>query len=797
MDFTPDYFYAALKKIGVAACLAMVCFVVNAQQLATVSGNITNATQLPVFGATVTLLNTNYATVSDAAGKFNISQVLPGTYTLHINGLGYAETDKVITVTNKMLVVNLQLMETSKQLDEVIVTAQKREEAVQNVPVSISTLSSKQVADYHLQNLKEITGIVPNLYSAGPGDNRNVTGLRGIATTSYDPAVVTNIDGVNQFSLDTYIPQLFDVERVEVLRGPQGTLYGRNALGGVINVITKQPTNVTSGFAGLEFGNHGQQRYSLGLRTPLIKDKLYLGIAGVYSGSDGFYTNVFNNTHFDVQHFLLGNYYLKFLATEKLTFNLNVKTYANRNNGPFTLAGSPDDAIANPFQVNQNATTKIIDNIFNASLAANYAGSSVNFSSISSYQENYRYYTKPIDGDFSPIDAVTLINNYGSNWNTVKVGTQEFRFSSPASAQGPLKWTAGIYGFYRSSPTKTGTHFGDDAAAVGAPINDFTSINTNIEKNYGFAAFGQMVYTIDPHWSITAGLRYDIEHKKEEVKGEFQPDGADAMVTQADTSSSANFKAFTPKLTLAYRITNDNNLFATYSRGFRAGGISQLGSDPSQPPLYSYKPEYSDNFEIGSKNSFLNKMLFVNLSAFYTLVNNAQVPTLILPDAITVYKNAGKLKSMGLETEIAANLFKGFRVDYNFGYTHARYTDLNIANNGSVLNLQGNHQIYTPDVTSMLAAQYTYGLGGTDDTQLVFRGEWRYLGDNYFDLANHIEQKGYSLLNARAGLRTKRFDLFLWGYNLANKTYIDYAYDFGATHLGNPRTYGVSVNVNF
>jgi iron complex outermembrane receptor protein len=179
------------------------------------------------------------------------------------------------------------------------------------------------------------------------------------------------------------------------------------------------------------------------------------------------------------------------------------------------------------------------------------------------------------------------------------------------------------------------------------------------------------------------------------------------------------------------------------------------------------------------------------------LVNNAQVPTLILPEAITVYKNAGKLKSIGIEAELAANLFKGFRVDYNFGYTHARYADLNVASNGKVLNLKGNHQIYTPDVTSMLALQYTYGLGGSQNAQLVIRGEWKYLGNNYFDLANHIEQKDYSLLSARIGVRTKRLDVFLWGYNLTNKTYVDYAYDFGATHLGNPRTYGVSANVNF
>jgi iron complex outermembrane receptor protein len=239
-------------------------------------------------------------------------------------------------------------------------------------------------------------------------------------------------------------------------------------------------------------------------------------------------------------------------------------------------------------------------------------------------------------------------------------------------------------------------------------------------------------------------------------------------------------------------------LYASYSRGFRAGGITELGQDPEHaPPLYSFKPEYSNNYEVGSKNNFFDNKLRVNVTAFYTLVTDAQVPTLVLPQAITITKNAGRLNSKGAELELNATPFKGFYVDYNFGYTHARYTDLNVANNGEVLNLKGNHQIYTPDITSMLAAQYAYDLGGPQKVKLVARGEWRYLGSQYFDLANQIEQKGYSKFNARIGVDTKNFSLFLWESNIANKKYIDYAYDFGASHLGNPRTYGVSLSTNF
>ncbi|OKS85046.1 TonB-dependent receptor [Mucilaginibacter polytrichastri] len=777
--------------------LAFIATSAKSQALINLSGSVSDKQNHPIAGAAAHLLNTNYYSLSDKDGKFSFKQITKGSYILHVNAVGYADKNYSVNLTGQNQAVTIQLSPFNMQLDEVTVTAQNFEQDEQVVPSAITTLTAKQVRDYGLRDLKDLTAIAPNLYSAGPGDNRTVTGIRGIVTTSYDPAVATYVDGVNQYNLDTYIPQLLDVERVEVLSGPQGTLYGRNATGGVINIITKQPSNTLSGFAGLDFGNYGAQRYTLGIKAPLINDKLYLGIAGVYSAFNGFYTNTYNNSHFDKQHFFLGNYFLKFLASSRLALTLNVKNYNNRNNGAFPLAGTPADALANPYQVNQDATTKMVDNTFYTSLAVNYTGRNFNFTSLSSYQVNNRYYTTPIDGDFSPLDAVSVVNNYGADWNKVKTGIQEFRFSSPASSTSKLKWTGGVYGFYHYAPNRVGTHYGADAAAVGSPVSDFTSINTNTDRNFGLAAYAQATYSLNANLDITAGLRYDYEHKKENVLGEYQPNGQSSIIIRPDTAAKANFKAFSPKVNIAYRLSASNNLYAGYSRGFRAGGITELSSDPSQPPLYTFNPEYSNNFEIGSKNTFFNNMLRLNVAAFYIHVNNAQVPTLILPDAITVTKNAGRLNSKGAELRLNATPVKWIAFDYNFGYTHARYTDLVIGDNGAVADLKGNHQIYTPNITSMLAAQYNYALGGPQMARLIARAEWRYLGDQYFDLANQIEQKAYSKFNGRIGLETKNFSLFLWESNIANKKVIDYAYDFGASHLANPRTYGVSLSTNF
>ncbi|HEV3250456.1 MAG TPA: TonB-dependent receptor, partial [Puia sp.] len=520
------------------------------------------------------------------------------------------------------------------------------------------------------------------------------------------------------------------------------------------------PSNHADGFLEISSGNYGQQRVAAGLRVPLLKNKLFLGVSGMFDYLDGYYTNRFNNSRFDRQHSLGGNYFLKWLASSRLAFTLNLKQQVNRNNGAFPLAGSLKGALANPFTVNQNAVTKIIDNTFNCSLSVSYHGPSLDFSSQTAYQSNYRYYKDPIDGDFSPLDAITIIDNYGKPWNKVKVLTQEFRLGSPGASPSPVKWTAGTYLFYQDNPNKQATRFGKDARFIGSSDSLFSIITTSKSKRTGFAFYGQATYTLSSRLEITAGLRYDFENDRMNVLGEYQhdPNPNPVFAIRPDTSGSADFSAVSPKLSIEYHLSLHNNLFAVYSRGYRTGGLTQLSSDPSQPPLYAYKPEYSDNIELGSKNNLLNNRLRLNIAAFYNMVTNAQVPTLILPSAITVTKNAGRLDSKGVELELAATPLKGLEADYNFGYTKAVYQSLKLSQNGTESDLGGNRQIFTPDITSLLALQYAHGFGNKRIWQWVIRGECIYLGQQYFDLANTIKQNPYSLLNTSFGISSGKFE---------------------------------------
>jgi iron complex outermembrane recepter protein len=783
-----------MKQVFSFVTFLLFSFQLLSQPIPEIQGRVLDAEGKAIPGASISVLNSTRGAVCDGQGRFNIRNLTPGPKILAVSATGFATAlQQIEVVAGLNPEVEVRLSKSERALDEVVVTSDRKEDDILRVPVSVTSLDGRAIASFRLWDLGDLSALSPSLYTSDPGDGRQAVSLRGITTTSYDPAVLTVIDGVSQFNMDTYIPQLLDVEKIEILRGPQGTLYGRNAMGGVIKVTTRRPGAGDRTRWEISSGNFGQQRLSIGTRTTLKKDKLYLGVALMNERRRGYFQNEATGSDYDGQRRFTGNYHLRFLPNATWEWGLNFKHSFARNNGAFPLAPDKDAAFKAPYILSQNATAEMQDKSMNASMSVQRHGRKTRLEMSTSFQRNHRIYDRPLDGDFSDLDIVSIGNNYGNAYNRVSVLTQELRLSSVERAGDRLQWTAGLFGFVQDNPVKQATRFGKDAGLFGVPDQDFALISRNLGKGEGLAGFGQATWTLTPKLLLTGGLRYDREWKRMSVEGTYEKTGGPSFITRPDTSGKGDYAAFSPKVGLQYLMSDRSTAHITYSRGFRAGGLSTLGSDPSQPPLIGYDPESSDLWELGWKGAFAENKFRMFVALFHSNIGNAQVPTLIMPDAITVTRNAGGIKSRGIEVETEWRPVRGLSFSWNYARTEASYIRLRLARNGQEEKLDGNRQILTPSHTSMLTGDYNIPLGRKKRVSLDLRAEWRHTGSVYFDLANQIQQSPYGVTNIRVGIKSRKYALHGWVRNLTGEKFVDYAYDFGAVHLGDPRTYGFTL----
>jgi iron complex outermembrane receptor protein len=743
-----------------------------------------------IEGVEVNFLNFNPSVDIQDKEKHVYNNLTKGYYELLITAEGYAS---VIWKghLDKTQEVSILMESNAIKLDEVVVSNDKKQVNILNTPGSVSSINAKQIRDMRIWEISDLSGFAPNLFIANSGDNRNVTGIRGMVTTSYEQSVATYVDGVAQFNLDTYIPQLNEIESIDIIRGAQGTFYGRNAMGGVINITTKKPTNTRQINAGVQFGNYGQKRINASVNAPIIKNKLFFGLSALHDAKNGFYTNEFLNKKFDNQQQTLLNLQLKYFLSKGWSLQADLKQYIAKNDGAFPLVNDMKALFEKPYTLSQNLTSSMRDNSRNASIVAKHKGKKTDITIQHARQRNYRFYENALDADFSPADIVGIYNNYGKDFNTVNVMTNELRFNSVKSSPDQVfEWSAGVFQFTQKSPTKQATVFGNDAGLFGVPDKNFSIISINKGDNNGLAAYGHMNYKINDKVSLNGGMRIDRENRKLTIGSEYEKQPRPAFPMMADTTGKSSYGAFSPKLGIQYQPSAHELMYLSFSRGFRSGGMTSISSDPSQVPLSAYNPEFSNMFEAGIKGKDKNNQFRYAIAVFYNKVMDIQTPLLVLPDAVTIIQNAGEMNAWGMEVEMELKLAKGLSVQYSGGLTSAKYAVLGVVSNGAQVDLSGNKQVFTPSSTNYFATQYQTSIAAHE---LMFRLEYNHTGKQFFDLANTIEQKAYGLVNFRSSIRTKHFDISLWGRNLLGKKYINYAYDFGAAHLGNPRMIGVGL----
>ena len=703
----------------------------------------------------------------------------------------------------------------TKQLEEVIVTANKREESIIKVNTSITSLSAKKLEDTRTWGLGGLSALVPNYNYQELGVSfQQIQAIRGIQVFSENPAVSTYIDDVNNIDILANGFAFTDIERIEVLRGPQGTLYGRNAMGGVVNIITKKPSNQTTGFAETSFGNLALQRYSIGFKTPFLKDKLFFGLNGLYQTQDGFLKNdVTGTSSSDInlngktvggEQNLYGNMYLKWLATKRFHLTLNLKGQQDKsdNSGFMVSQFSDTYAFANPDKINLARIAQHERTVLNTSLVAKYFADKFNITSISALQ-TIAFGFK--DLDFPGIYHSYYDGNIGELLPPQKVWSQELRINSNSDSK--FQYTAGVYAFTQKGyepTTNTAYELSDlEAAAYMLPSGTYL-INRNRSNNFGVAGFGELSYLLTNTLKATLGLRYDYEKREATFNGFGDAMLYNGVVTDnnPNTNASGNYSALTPKFSISYAVNELANVYASYTRGFRAGGInaSSLPAGVRQ----TFDPEYSNNYEIGYKSFLWNKKVSIGASAFLIQWKDLQFYNLVAPFTYA-RENVGNAQSAGLELEISALPLKGLQLDGSFGFNPTEYKgfDLKRVNFGTGIEtttaIGGNKLSNAPSHTLFFGAQYEYAIN--KNVKAVIRGEIRNLGKQYTDIQNQIEQPTYTLLNSRIGLTSNQYSLFIWGQNLSNVRYLAYGNpdsSFGRqARMAQPRTVGITLSAKF
>ncbi len=774
----------------------LVANTINAQDL--IKGRVSDASGNPIPYANIQVLNSIIGTATNKDGNFEI-QLPASARILKISAIGYATRTHTIGGETNLAIV---LIDAAEQLNDVVVTAQKREEKLVEIPISVSSLNAEKVTDTRTWGLSGLTALVPNyLYQEAGVGFQAIQSIRGIQVFSENPAVGTYVDDVNSLDILANGFALNDIERIEVLRGPQGTLFGRNTMGGVINITTKQPTAKTSGFVEIGAGNLNLQRHSFAIKTPLSKH-LFFGVNGLYQDREGFWENdaslalepdpTLDGKTVGDERNLYGNFYLKWLPSERFWTTLNVKIQQDRSDASGFFVSQPNETVAfeNPDKIYLSRIGQHERTIVNSSLSLKYMANKVNLTAISTYQR--------IGLSFQDIDFPGFYHSFfddeiGEKLPPQEVFSQEFRAQS--ANDGKLQYTAGAYGF-----TQVGYEPTTNLAFETGP--ESYAVFRNRSDNRGIALFGEVRYAFTKVLELTAGLRYDDERREARFNGFGDAVFENGMVVNnvPDTTLIGNYNALSPKLALSYLIGKNSSVYGSYNRGFRAGGINaqRLPDRVAQ----TFNPEFSNNYEIGYK--IAKKRWSLRSSFFYIDWTDIQFFNLVAPFTFA-RENVGSASSLGLELEIAAVPLKGLQLDASVGLTETEYRDFELirvdftTGEESVTQISGNSLSNAPGHTLFLGAQFTQPL--SKEFTLVTRGEFRNIGRFYTDIQNDLEQPAYSLVNARLGVTFKKYSLFLWGQNLTDTTYLS----FGApdtsfsrtTRSAAPATYGLTLTANF
>ena len=659
------------------------------------------------------------------------------------------------------------------------VTAEKKTQDAQDVASSLTAFSDTDIQDAGITTIQDLSNVVPNLYIANWGiRGTSYVFIRGIGAINNEPAVGFYIDDVGYMDSRAFDTNLFDIERIEVLRGPQGTLYGRNSLAGVVNIVTQKPDNET--VAGMTYtaGNYSLHQGSVYLRTPVADDRLFLGLSAGMESRDGYTDNTYLGEDVDDHDALNGRLNLRWTPSEKLDVSLMVDG-EHMDDGAFPL-GNLYSLRENPHDIAYDYKGDYERDVFGTSLRAACDTSWGRITSITAFRTFEDSASN--DQDFTVYPLYTARETIDDDQFT-----QEIRLASPDDGR-DLEWLVGLYGF-----NKEKDHFLNLNYAAGVVLPD-AAVDQDADSDlsvHGGALFGQATYTLFEKLGLSAGLRYDYEKSEIDHLTTLSSGGSVFSSTAVDDSEEND--AWLPKVQMTYHYTPDLMTYAGVSRGYRSGGFNTAYGDASD---IKFESEFTWNYEMGCKSSWFNNRLHVNTSIFFIEIKDQQIVQL-LPSADTMIKNAGKSQSTGFEIETKARLYKGLTLEAGFGYADSEFKDHQDTLAGT--DYKGNKTPMAPEYTYNLALQYNKAV--SDRWDIFFRTELNGIGSFYWDDANTLKQDAYQLVNMSLGLESEKVDIVLWARNLFDEAYESVAFEFPGSdpigQSGDPLTMGITVRFRF
>jgi len=659
--------------------------------------------------------------------------------------------------------------------DTITVTAQKREESLQDVPISMDVLTGMALEDAGITQMTELTQFSPNVFSTPFLDNKSIV-IRGISVhnLSLNPAVGLFVNDISYSHNRMQNPELLNIERVEVLRGPQGSLYGKNTEAGAISIITKQPGNDLEGKVFGEIGffdaPHDEvPSYRVGgnFSGPVQTDKWFVGGAFQAKYSDGFRKNIYSGdeTATEIDN-LTGQATLRWTPKQEWDISL-IADVSERDHGTAELR--LDDGVyrSGRYEIRWDGDNEWTEENNSQVIRAKYKGRGFDLLSITS-RSDYRAVIKNDldmipDGMFGNQHFIHDILSY----------SQELRICSSADIK-KLTWVGGLFSSKDEIYSKSHT-----------PA--FLKKRDTEAENISYAVFGQLTYTLIDRLHLTAGARYE---RQELDAAQQNPYAVNPYYTSSNTNNE-----FLPKVSAAFDLTEAVMAYATVAEGFLSGGHDySFGNNADD--LY-YGPEYTTNYEIGLKSTFFDNRLIVNAAVFHIDISDKQVVEWPAGSSFAErdVTNAGEASSDGFELELKMKPLNGLDIFAGFGYTNAEFTDWKtILKDGSTYDYDGKHLAYAPEYTFNVGAQYR-SLNG-----LFLRADILGAAHYYTDNENANKVGGHQIVNLKVGYETERYDIVLWASNLFDEEYILSKHlHFNGTMVsdGEPRKVGVTLTYRF